>query len=74
MKVGKALKIGQRMKEIRLSRGIQQKFMAEKLGVNISTYCNYESGIREPDFEVIKAFSECLSVPLSDLIIIQEGE
>lgn len=42
-------KLARRLKSLRENRGISQKFVAEKIGVNNSTLSGYESGYREPD-------------------------
>ena len=50
------------LKELRMKRGITQRVMADKLGMTINNYCNYERGlyptmkesIREKISEILK--------------------
>lgn len=46
--------IGKKIKELRLSKGISRKKVAEDLGISYSAYANYENGYRDisPDFLV----------------------
>ncbi len=67
MGINEFIKIGLRIKEARISKGISQKDMAAKLGINRSTYSNYENDIREPNLEVIEKIANTLNIPLSYL-------
>ena len=44
---------GSRLKALRQERGLSQKQVAAELGVNVSTYANWEQGRREPSIEDI---------------------
>ena len=57
------------LKQTRLSKGLSQKEVSEKLGVAKSTYSMYESGTREPNIQTILKLAELLSIPVSDLLI-----
>lgn len=48
-------------------RGYTQAQMAEKIGVSRSTYTNYESGNRTPDYEVLERISDVLGCSLDEL-------
>jgi transcriptional regulator with XRE-family HTH domain len=42
-----------RIKELRKLSNETQEEVADKVGVNRSTYSGYEQGVREPDFETL---------------------
>ena len=68
MGINEFIKIGSRIKELRISKGISQKDMAERLKINRSTYSNYENDIREPNLEIIKKIAAELDVDISEFI------
>lgn len=46
--------LGDRLKQLREKRGWTKKYAAEKLGFKgVSTYANYEYGIRDPDTDML---------------------
>lgn len=62
------MKIGDRIKQIRLSKNISQKQLASILNIPVSTLANYENNHREPKIETLKKIANALSVPLTDLM------
>ena len=50
--------LGKRLKILRLKHGFTQKQIAEKIGVDVTTYAHYESDRREPDLKKIKMLSD----------------
>ena len=56
------------LKTLRQSKGLKQTEVAELLGINYQTYCNYESGRCEPPAEYIVRLSKLYSVP-TDFIL-----
>ena len=48
----------ERIREQRLNCGMTQAVVALHLGVNRTTYTKYETGKREPDFNVITALAD----------------
>lgn len=48
------MELKDRLKQLRLENDMLQKETAAKLGLQRSTYVNYENGYREPDLETIK--------------------
>ena len=45
---------GERLKELRLEKGLSQKVLAEKLGYNQSMICFWERGVNEPTESAIR--------------------
>ena len=42
------------LRKLRISKNMQQKELAAILNIKISTYCQYETGKRQPDYETLK--------------------
>lgn len=51
----------ERLKTARVSLGMTQREVAEKLGVTVSTYSGYETGKREPDVLKLKLLARILN-------------
>lgn len=66
-KEGLVMKIGERMKEIRKSRGWNQDQVAKLLGVTRQAVSHYERGIREPNYEMVEAFADRFNVTIDYL-------
>lgn len=60
--------LSNKLKEIRLQKGLTQAEAAKKIGITRSSLANYESNIREPDYQTLKKIAECYSVRSDDLI------
>ena len=60
--------VGNRIRRLRLERGMSQAQLAEKAGRKRSAIGNYESGAREPDFDTLNALARALEVPASALL------
>ena len=56
------------IKELREKKGISQKKLADELSVAQSTVGNWESGIREPGFEMLRKIAEFFGVSTDFLI------
>lgn len=54
----------QRLKELRLKKGLTQKDIADLVHVNRVTYTNWEKGNREPSFENLVKLADLLEVSL----------
>lgn len=59
--------IGEIMRKIRVSKNYSQEFVAERVGVEVTTYSRYESGRTQPRFEVIVLLAELYKMTLDDL-------
>jgi len=57
-----------RIKELRLERGLSQQSLADKLGVNKQTISQYERGVREPGFETLLALCDFFNVSTDYLL------
>ena len=42
-----------RLREVRLEKGLRQKDVAEAMGLTIRAICNYEAGAREPSLDIL---------------------
>lgn len=54
----------QRLKELRLKKGLTQTELGEKVGVKQNTFTNWENGKREPSFENLVKLADLLDVSL----------
>lgn len=57
-----------RLKEIRLNRGLTQKEIAEKIGCSVGAYSKYEHGDREPSITVLNRMADYYNVSVDYLI------
>ena len=56
------------LRKIREERGILQKEVAVTLGISRATYSNYETGLRNPDPEMLRALAGFYSVSIDELL------
>lgn len=59
------MKINERIKAYRKSKGISQTYIAEQLGISVSGYSMKESGQRPIDINEIQVIAEALDVSAS---------
>ena len=60
--------VGKNIKKIRISKGMTQEKLAEKMYVTRQTISNWETGKSQPDLESLSAVSAVLSVEPTELI------
>lgn len=60
--------IGIRIRTMRLSRQMTQEDLARSIGQSASSITMYETGRREPDFEILEAMADVFNVPLVSFI------
>lgn len=60
--------IGQRIRTMRLSRGMTQADLAKAINQSQSSITMYETGRREPDFETLEALADVFNVPLVSFV------
>ena len=46
--------MNKKIKQLRKEKGLSIKEVANAIGVSLSAYSNYEQGIREPSYEILK--------------------
>ena len=61
-------KVGDRIRVLRIKRGMSQAQLADAIGMKRSAIGNYERGIREPDLDTIEAFADFYDVSIADLM------
>ncbi len=59
---------GEHLRKLRLSKGLTQKQLAEKVGVSERGIQNYEMGVRLPAYEILTALSDYFEVPVGFLV------
>jgi transcriptional regulator with XRE-family HTH domain len=62
------LNIGERIKELRISKGLTQKQLGDKIGRSTISIRKYESGEVTPPYGVIAEIAKVLDAPANDLI------
>lgn len=60
--------IGNRIRKYRESRGLNQKQLAELIGVSNSRVSNWEQGLNRPDADIIADICRALQVSPSNLL------
>jgi len=62
------MKIAENLRKLRVASGITQTFIAKKVNISRQAYCNYEAGIREPDYNTLLKIAKILGVPVSAIL------
>ena len=57
-----------RLKELRESRNLTQKQVAEIIGYSVLSYARYEKGEREPDISTLKKLADYFDVSVDYII------
>ncbi|MDE6059130.1 MAG: helix-turn-helix domain-containing protein [Clostridia bacterium] len=65
--------LGQKLKDLRLEKGLTQAEVSKKLGLTRTAIANYELGIREPSLEILKKICKFFEVS-SDFLLGLEKE
>ena len=55
---------GKKLREVRKSKKLTQKELAEQIGIKRNTYSDWENGKTEPSFENIVKLADLLDVSL----------
>lgn len=61
--------IGIKIRVARKSRGITQAALAKMIGQSPSSIAMYESGQREPEYEVLEALADVFNVPMAYFLL-----
>ena len=64
--------IDERLKFLRMQKGLERKDVAAKLEMPYTTYVNYETGAREPNAKVLRQFAACYSVSIDYILGISD--
>lgn len=67
-------KVGDRIRVLRIKRGLSQSQLADIMGLKRSAIGNYELGIREPDLDTIEAFADFFDTSIADLMGREENQ
>lgn len=60
--------VGEKIKQLRKDKGLQQKTVATDVGLDQSNYNKVENGKREPSVEVLQKLSVILGVTVNELL------
>lgn len=66
--------LAERLKALRLTIGLSQKQVSERIGVTASMISAYENGIRQPSYEVLARLSKLLKTTPNFLLGFDEQE
>ena len=66
--------VGENLRKYRLERGMSQAELAQRAGRKRSAIGNYESGVREPDYDTLAALARALDVSVAQLLDDGENE
>ena len=64
------LEIGEKIRILRLRKGMSRKELAEKAGISVFTVGCYERGERKPSFVNMELISAVLGVSLDEMSIV----
>lgn len=62
------MEVGEKIKQIRKDKGLQQKEVALEVGLDQSNYNKVENGRREPSLQVLQKLSAILGVSIDELL------
>lgn len=57
-----------RIKELRLEKGLRQKDVASLLGISPQSFCNYENWINKPEPEMLMRLADLFEVSIDYLL------
>ena len=63
------MKIGNKLKSLRVNKGYTPDFVAEKLGIALITYRRYERNESVPDLNILEKIANTYEISISDLLI-----
>jgi len=63
-----SMTVGEKIKQLRKDKGLQQKTVATDVGLDQSNYNKVENGRREPSVEVLQKLSVILEVTVDELL------
>ncbi len=60
--------LGNRLKKLRDENNFSQKSVAQKLNISNATLSQYESGVRQPSYDVLKKIADIYNVSIDYLL------
>lgn len=60
--------VGERLKKLRNQNNLSQQALADRLGINRSTYSRYESGVIQADYETLQKIADFYGVSVDYLL------
>ena len=69
MKAGKIVKIGERIRALRLDAGMTQEELAQRIGLKKQNISRYENSRVEPNIRTAKRIAEALGVSLDEMAV-----
>lgn len=57
-----------RLKELRIKNGLKQETVANAIGCSLSAYSRYESGLRQPNIDILKTLSALFGVSIDYIV------
>lgn len=67
-------KIGQRLKQVRLNKGLSAVEVCKQLNIGTSSMSNYERGERMPSLEILIKISELYEMSIDELVGVRKYE
>lgn len=64
--------LGERLKELRLERGLTQHKLADLMNINSVTYLHYEKNQREPPLALLVSFAQFFGVTVDYLLGLED--
>ncbi|MBO5064663.1 MAG: helix-turn-helix transcriptional regulator [Clostridia bacterium] len=55
-----------RIKQFREYNKLKESTLADYLGISVDTYCDYESGRRQPDIDTVTKLAQCYKVTVDE--------
>lgn len=62
------MKLAERMKMLRLDKGLRQEDAAKELDISMSAYCRYEYGKREPTASALWRMADFYNVSIDYMV------
>ena len=62
------MNFGTNLRNLRVQRGLTQQRLASDMGISQASITSYETGFREPNFEMVRKFAEYFHVAPSMLL------
>ncbi|MDO4312373.1 MAG: helix-turn-helix transcriptional regulator [Eubacteriales bacterium] len=59
---------GEKVKELRIRKGLSQKQLGEKMGIRQQTVAQYEKAIEQPKLATVRKISNALDVTIGELV------